>query len=35
MDDELHFAMPGGSRDFEDEGDESDGGDTIPTASRQ
>jgi hypothetical protein len=29
-DDELHFGMPGGSGDFEDEGDESD---TIPTAS--
>jgi hypothetical protein len=32
MDDELHFWMPGGSRDFEDEGDESD---AIPTASRR
>jgi len=31
-DDEVHFGMPGGSGDFEDEGDESD---TIPTASRQ
>jgi hypothetical protein len=31
-DDELHFGMPGGSRDFEDEGDESD---AIPTASRR
>jgi hypothetical protein len=30
MDDELHFGMPGGSGDFEDEGDESD---AIPTAS--
>jgi hypothetical protein len=30
-DDELHFGMPGGSGDFEDEGDESD---AIPTASR-
>jgi hypothetical protein len=29
-DDELHFGMPGGSGDFEDEGDESD---AIPTAS--
>jgi hypothetical protein len=28
--DELHFGMPGGSGDFDDEGDESDG---IPTAS--
>jgi hypothetical protein len=32
MDDELHFGMPGGSGDFEDEGDESD---AIPTASRR
>jgi len=31
-DDKLHFGMPGGSGDFEDEGDESD---AIPTASRQ
>jgi hypothetical protein len=31
-DDELHFGMPGGSRDFEDEGDESD---AIPNASRR
>ena len=31
-DDEQHFGMPGGSGDFEDEGDESD---TIPTASRR
>jgi len=31
-DDELHFGMPGGSRDFEDEGDKSD---AIPTASRR
>jgi hypothetical protein len=31
-DDALHFGMPGGSRDFEDEGDESD---AIPTASRR
>jgi hypothetical protein len=30
MDDELHFEIPGRSRDFEDEGDESD---AIPTAS--
>jgi len=29
---ELHFGMPGGSGDFEDEGDESD---AIPTASRR
>jgi len=31
-DDELHFGMPGGSRDSEDEGDESD---AIPTASQR
>jgi len=31
-DDELHIGMPGGSRDFEDEGEESD---AIPTASRR
>jgi hypothetical protein len=31
-DDELHFGMPRGSGDIEDEGDESD---TIPTASRR
>jgi hypothetical protein len=34
-DDELHFGMPGGSGDFEDEGDESDDRDAIPTASRR
>jgi len=33
-DDELHFRMPGGSGDYEDEGDESDNRDAIPTASR-
>ena len=32
-DDELHFGMPGGSGDFEDEGDESDNRDAIPTTS--
>jgi len=31
-DDERHFGMPGGSGDFEDDGDESD---AIPTASRR
>jgi len=31
-DDELHFGMPGGSGDFEDEGDACD---AIPTASRR
>jgi len=35
MDDELHFGMPGGSGDYEDEGDESDDCDAIPTASRR
>jgi hypothetical protein len=33
-DDELHFGMPGGSGDHEDEGDERDNRDAIPTASR-
>jgi len=33
-DDKLHFGMPGGSGDYEDEGDESDDRDAIPTASR-
>jgi len=32
--DKLHFAMPGGSGDYEDEGDESDVGDAIPITSR-
>jgi len=34
-DDELHFEMPGGSRDYEDEGNETDECDAIPTASRR
>jgi hypothetical protein len=34
-DDKLHFGMPGGSGDYEDEGDESDDRDAIPTASRR
>jgi hypothetical protein len=34
-DDELHFWMPGGRRDYEDEGDESDDRNAIPTASRR
>jgi len=34
-DDELHFGMPGGSGDYEDEGDESDDRNAIPTASRR
>jgi len=32
-DDEIHFWMPGGSGDYEDEGDESDEYDSIRTAS--
>ena len=32
-DDELHFGMPRGSGDFEDEGDESNDRYSIPTAS--
>jgi hypothetical protein len=35
MDDELHPGMRGGSRDYEDDGDESDDRDAIPTASRR
>jgi len=34
LDDEQHFGMPGGGRDYEHEGDESDARDAIPTASR-
>jgi hypothetical protein len=34
-DDELHFGMPGGSRDYEDAGDERDDRDAIPTLSQQ
>jgi hypothetical protein len=34
-DDELHLGMPGGSRDYEDEGDDSDRHDAICTASRR
>jgi len=34
-DDQFHFGMPGGSGDYEDEGDESDMCDAIPTASRR
>jgi hypothetical protein len=34
-DDELHFRMPGGRKDYEDERDECDVRDTIPTASRR
>ena len=33
MDDELHFGMPGGSGNYEDEGDKSDERNAIPTAS--
>jgi hypothetical protein len=35
MDDELHFGMPGGSGDYENEGDQSNDRDTIFTASRR
>jgi len=34
-DDELQFGMPGGSGDYEDEGDESDEHNAIRTASRR
>jgi len=34
-DDELHFGVPRGSDDYDDEGDEIDERDAIPTASRQ
>jgi hypothetical protein len=34
-DDELHFWMPGGRRDYEDVGDESDDRNAIPTGSRR
>jgi hypothetical protein len=33
--DELHFGIPGGIGDYEDEGDSSDNHDAIPTASRR
>jgi len=34
-DDELHFGMPGGSREYDDDSDESDVRNAIPTASRR
>jgi len=34
MDDELHFGMPWASGDYEDEGDETNERDAIPTTSR-
>jgi hypothetical protein len=34
-DDELHFGRPGGNGDYDDEGDECDNRDTIPTPSRR
>jgi hypothetical protein len=34
-DDRLHFRIPGGCKDYEDEGDEIDESNAIPTASRQ
>jgi hypothetical protein len=35
MDDKMHFGMPGGSGVYEDECDENDQHDPIPTASKQ
>jgi hypothetical protein len=35
MDDELHFGMPGGCDDYNEEGDEIDMSDAIPTTSRR
>jgi len=35
MDEELHFGMPGGCEDHDNEGDEIDESDDIPTASRR
>ena len=35
MNDELYFGMPGNSRDYEDDCDEGDKRDIIPTTSRQ
>jgi len=35
MNDELHFGMPGGSGDYEDDGEEWDQRDVIPNASRR
>ena len=35
MDDKLHFGIPGGSGDYEDDGDKSDERDAMPTASRR
>jgi hypothetical protein len=35
MDDELHFGMPQGCEDYDDEGDEIDESDAIPTARRR
>jgi hypothetical protein len=34
-DDELHVRMPGGSETYQDEGNESEERDAIPTASRR
>jgi hypothetical protein len=34
-DDELHLGMPEGSGDYEDQGDESDDRDAIPTTSQR
>jgi len=35
MDDELHFGMPGASKEYEDEGNKVDDSNAIPTASRR
>ena len=35
MEDELHFRMPGGCKDYDDQGDEIDESDGIPTTSWQ
>jgi hypothetical protein len=35
MDDELHFTMPGGCENYDDEGDKIDESNTHPTASRR
>jgi hypothetical protein len=35
IDDQQHFGIPGGSRYYDDEGDESDEGDDISTTSQR
>jgi hypothetical protein len=34
VDDDLHFGMPGACEDYDDEGDEINEGDAIPTTSQ-